>query len=84
VSTRYLEDGTKVRVAKVSGAIIPRPAILRERRVAVSTADGPKDTKSSTVLEKTYSDAGLVSLIAQLKEEQQKLAEMKAKKEKGA
>jgi large subunit ribosomal protein L24 len=27
-----MEDGTKVRVAKKSGAIIPRPAILQQRK----------------------------------------------------
>lgn len=35
VTYRYLEDGTKVRVStggNASGSIIPRPAILRERR----------------------------------------------------
>jgi hypothetical protein len=29
---KFLEDGTKVRVAKVSGAIIPKSEILKKRR----------------------------------------------------
>ena len=32
VSRKILEDGTKVRIAKKSGAIIPRPEILLQRR----------------------------------------------------
>jgi large subunit ribosomal protein L24 len=52
----YLEDGTKVRVAKRSGAIIPRPAILSQRRVARPAEDGPKDTAPATALERTFED----------------------------
>jgi Ribosomal proteins 50S L24/mitochondrial 39S L24 len=44
VKRQFLEDGTKVRVAKVSGAIIPKPEILKQRRRLKSTALGPKDT----------------------------------------
>jgi large subunit ribosomal protein L24 len=32
VGIRWLEDGTRVRISKRSGAIIPRPEILRQRR----------------------------------------------------
>jgi len=32
VTRKLLEDGTKVRIAKKSGAIIPRPEILSQRR----------------------------------------------------
>ena len=32
VGRKMLEDGSKVRVAKKSGAIIPRPEILLQRR----------------------------------------------------
>ena len=32
IEKRILEDGTKVRIAKKSGAIIPRPEILTQRR----------------------------------------------------
>jgi hypothetical protein len=43
VTYRYLEDGTKVRVStggNASGSIIPRPAILRERRKPRSLEGG--------------------------------------------
>jgi large subunit ribosomal protein L24 len=33
VGIRWLEDGTRVRISKRSGAIIPRPEILRQRRI---------------------------------------------------
>ena len=36
VSRTLLEDGTKVRIAKKSGAIIPRPEILLQRRRPLS------------------------------------------------
>mmetsp|Transcript_36743 Transcript_36743/g.46846 ORF Transcript_36743/g.46846 Transcript_36743/m.46846 type:complete len:189 (+) Transcript_36743:161-727(+) len=50
----YLEDGTKVRIAKRSGAIIPRPEILMERRTPRSTVVGDKDTAPDEVLKKTF------------------------------
>mmetsp|Transcript_6967 Transcript_6967/g.9411 ORF Transcript_6967/g.9411 Transcript_6967/m.9411 type:complete len:90 (+) Transcript_6967:354-623(+) len=36
VFRKYLDDGTKVRVSKKSGAIIPRPEILSERKRPMS------------------------------------------------
>uniref|UniRef100_A0A7C9E7S2 KOW domain-containing protein n=1 Tax=Opuntia streptacantha TaxID=393608 RepID=A0A7C9E7S2_OPUST len=57
VGIRYLEDGTKVRVARgigASGSIIPRPEILKIRSTPRPTAPGPKDTPMEFVLEKTY------------------------------
>lgn len=51
----FLEDGTKVRVSVRSGAIIPRPEILKVRRKA-RPADTPKDTPPDIVLERTYKD----------------------------
>ncbi|XP_038693645.1 50S ribosomal protein L24-like isoform X1 [Tripterygium wilfordii] len=57
VGTRYLEDGTKVRVSRgigASGSIIPRPEILKIRTTPRPTAAGPKDTPMDLVLEKTY------------------------------
>ncbi|CAK9201919.1 unnamed protein product [Sphagnum jensenii] len=56
VTYRYLEDGTKVRVStggSASGSIIPRPAILRERRKPRSLEVGTRDTPKEIVLEKT-------------------------------
>ncbi len=55
VGYRFLEDGTKVRIAKVSGAIIPRPAILSKRRKE-RPPDSPKCTLPSVVLRRTFED----------------------------
>ncbi|XP_043690828.1 50S ribosomal protein L24-like [Telopea speciosissima] len=57
VGIRYLEDGTKVRVSRgqgASGAIIPRPEILKIRTTPRPTIAGPKDTPMELVVEKTY------------------------------
>ncbi|XP_051147544.1 uncharacterized protein LOC127262776 [Andrographis paniculata] len=57
VGTKYLEDGTKVRVSRgigSSGSIIPRPEILKLRRHPRPNYVGPKDTPMDVVLEKTY------------------------------
>ncbi|PSS06418.1 50S ribosomal protein [Actinidia chinensis var. chinensis] len=57
VGTRYLEDGTKVRISRgigASGSIIPRPEILRIRTTPRPTVAGPKDTPMDLVLEQTY------------------------------
>ncbi|XP_042400946.1 50S ribosomal protein L24-like [Zingiber officinale] len=54
---KYLEDGTKVWVSRglaASGAVIPRPEILKERRKPRPSFVGPKDTPVELVLEKTY------------------------------
>lgn len=52
----FLEDGTKVRIAKRSGAVIPRPEILKVRRKEKRKEDGKKDTKSVVALERTFVD----------------------------
>lgn len=54
VSFRYLEDGTKVRVARKTGNIIPRPQKLLEKRFAPSTTPGPLDTPAADVLKPTH------------------------------
>eukprot|EP00850_Spirogloea_muscicola_P002351 SM000009S23480 [mRNA] locus=s9:189656:191424:+ [translate_table: standard] len=57
VSFRWLEDGTKVRVARgpaSSGAIVPRPAVLLERRMPLPLAVGPRDTAKGAALEEAY------------------------------
>ena len=41
ISRKFLEDGTKVRIAKRSGAVIPRPEILQFRK-------SPKRTEASS------------------------------------
>lgn len=54
VGYAWLEDGTKVRVAKRSGAVIPRPST--GRRVPRRTVDGPKDTPPEVAVARTYED----------------------------
>ncbi|GER56232.1 50S ribosomal protein L24 [Striga asiatica] len=57
VGIKYLEDGSKVRVSRgtgASGSIIPRPEILKIRSTPRPTIVGPKDTPMELVLEKTY------------------------------
>lgn len=51
---KILEDGTKVRVAKKSGAIIPRPEILKLRRNARSSIVTESDTLDEDVWAITY------------------------------
>mmetsp|Transcript_18658 Transcript_18658/g.24483 ORF Transcript_18658/g.24483 Transcript_18658/m.24483 type:complete len:201 (+) Transcript_18658:1-603(+) len=52
---KYLEDGSKVRVAKKSGAIIPRPAILTQRKKPISSIVTESDTLDEDAWEITYS-----------------------------
>ena len=55
VTRQYLEDGTKVRVAKKSGAIIPRPDILSQRKRPKDPSSTVSDTKEAEdVWEVTY------------------------------
>jgi large subunit ribosomal protein L24 len=51
----YLEDGTKVRVSKKSGAVIPRPSLLTLRKRPVNSVASPSDTADpNDVWEITY------------------------------
>jgi len=54
ISKKILEDGSKVRVAKKSGAIIPRPEILKLRKRARSSIVTESDTLDEDVWEITY------------------------------
>ena len=54
VSFRYQEDGTKVRVAKKSGSIIPRPDALTERTTARRMDVEFNDTAEEDVWQRTY------------------------------
>ena len=56
ISYSYLEDGTKVRVAKKSGAVIPRPDIGRLRKRPISSVITESDTTEQDVWEITYED----------------------------
>eukprot|EP00592_Proboscia_alata_P010688 CAMPEP_0194357470 /NCGR_PEP_ID=MMETSP0174-20130528/4941_1 /TAXON_ID=216777 /ORGANISM="Proboscia alata, Strain PI-D3" /LENGTH=186 /DNA_ID=CAMNT_0039127499 /DNA_START=29 /DNA_END=589 /DNA_ORIENTATION=+ len=54
VGRKYLEDGTRVRVSKRSGAIIPRPEILLIRRKPISQTVSDKCTTDELVWKVTY------------------------------
>ncbi|CAM9408001.1 unnamed protein product [Chrysoparadoxa australica] len=51
---RYLEDGTKVRVSMRTGAVIPRPDILKTRRKPKGQLLGPRDTLPEDAHEVTF------------------------------
>ena len=55
ISRRYLEDGTKVRVSKISGQIIPKPDPVADR-LPRSMIMGPKDTKPEDVFKVSFPD----------------------------
>ncbi|KAJ1418196.1 39S ribosomal protein L24 putative [Ochromonadaceae sp. CCMP2298] len=54
-SRRYLEDGSKVRVSKKTGNIIPKPDPLADRKPR-SAVTGPKDTAPADVFKVTFAD----------------------------
>lgn len=55
VTYSYLEDGTKVRISKRSGAIVPKPDILKRRPVRTHVASTDSDTlEDGDVWEVTY------------------------------
>ncbi|GMH61554.1 hypothetical protein TrRE_jg1501, partial [Triparma retinervis] len=54
ISRKWMEDGTKVRVSKRSGAIIPRPEILTQRRRPKRESVGEKETGVDEVWEQTF------------------------------
>jgi len=69
ISRQYLADGTKVRVAKKTGTVIPKPDILIPKRKR-DNFNAISDTPANIVLKKTYvSPAWIESLKAELKAE---------------
>ena len=44
VGFRFAEDGSKVRVNKRTGAVVPKPDAAKERKHPLPDAPGPKDT----------------------------------------
>ena len=56
ITFSYLDDGTKVRVAKKSGAVIPRPEVLKYRKRPVSSIITESDTTEEDVWAVTYED----------------------------
>ncbi|CAI5475857.1 unnamed protein product [Closterium sp. Yama58-4] len=70
VGIRYTEEGAKVRVAagrSASGAVIPRPEILKNRRTLLPTEAGPRDTSPEAEHAVTYDyqtgEGGLPPLV---------------------
>ncbi len=53
VTRRYLEDGSKVRVSKMSGVVIPKPNPLADRRPR-SNVIGSNDTEPKDVFTVTF------------------------------
>jgi large subunit ribosomal protein L24 len=56
VAIRFTDDGSKVRVSKKTGTIIPKPEILKERHTPRKTETGPFDTAPEDALERTVQD----------------------------
>ena len=54
ITYSFLEDGTKVRVSKKSGAIIPKPESLKYRQTPISSIITESDTVEEDVWEVTY------------------------------
>jgi hypothetical protein len=77
----FLEDGTKVRVSKASGAVIPKPdrSNLKYINRTKDKEMGDMDTEPENVIEKTYFGEDFVKVYAEfqeyirLKEEKEKL-----------
>lgn len=55
ISRRFLEDGSKVRVSKKSGHVIPKPDPLASRPPR-TIIGGPKDTAAGDAFEVTFDD----------------------------
>jgi large subunit ribosomal protein L24 len=56
ISYSFLEDGTKVRVAKKSGAVIPRPEILKYRKRPLNSIVTESDTLEEDVWAMTFEE----------------------------
>ncbi|ELR23999.1 ribosomal protein L24, putative [Acanthamoeba castellanii str. Neff] len=65
ISMSYLADGTKVRVSKRTGTVIPKPAELTAKRFK-NYLDGVKDTKPEVVTLKTFDETSLVPELDEL------------------
>lgn len=77
----YTEDGSRVRISKKTGAIIPKPDRSHLTYVfrTKSFEDGPNDTRGDLVIEKTYEGEDFLRIRAEfneyirLKEEKERL-----------
>lgn len=83
----YLEDGTKVRVSKKSGAIIPKPDRSHLTYINRTSARevGINDTRGDLVLEKTYEGEDFLKIKAEfeaflrIKEDKERLMVFKGR-----
>ena len=66
----YLEDGSKVRVSKLSGAILPKPerSDLKYINRTASKEPGDLDTAPNDVLERTYKGEDFVKVYGEFQE----------------
>jgi large subunit ribosomal protein L24 len=66
----FLEDGTRVRISKKTGAIIPKPdrSHLTYLSRTKAKTDGDNDTRSDLVLEKTYEGEDFMRVRAEFRE----------------
>ena len=66
----FLEDGTKVRISKKSGALLPKPdrSNLKYMNRTKGKETGPNDTKAEDVLEKTYRGEDFLRVKAEFDE----------------
>lgn len=66
----FLEDGTKVRISKKSGALIPKPdrSNLKYINRTKGKEAGPNDTKPEEVLEKSYKGEDFLRVKAEFDE----------------
>ena len=80
IRTGYLEDGTKVRVSKKSGAIIPKPD--RSNLTCLDrTKDykpGPLDTPAELVLKKTYAGEDFLRVYKEFEQYLEEKANLEA------
>ncbi|KAL6058033.1 39S ribosomal protein L24, mitochondrial [Balamuthia mandrillaris] len=68
IKTQFAEDGTKLRVSKATGTIIPKSPKLAEKKfTSKEGAQGPKDTAPEDVLEKTFDELSLVPILTEEK-----------------
>ena len=74
----YLEDGTKVRVSKLTNSIIEKPKVANYLERHLEKKDGLKDTPANSVVDITYKGEDFALIKAEFdawiakKEEQEK------------
>jgi len=70
ISHGYLEDGTKVRVSKKTGAVIPKPdrSDLKYINRTKDKEPGDFDTRPEDVIEKTYQGEDFVKVYNEFQE----------------